>query len=615
MLEALIRMLAAILGDDHSVVTLLQRVQTSELPEDATDEQRAQAIVAALEPLNDEELADLERGLVEIAANDEIEINLDGLREVADVVDVVRAEQGRREEVAAAEAEARDAELRRIRGEQTDPGEEGGEGEGDEGAGEGEGQQEGAEGDGAGEGQEGGQPAEGAEGAGEREPEPVTAASPPAVRRPSIRRVATRGLPASRQPRTPAEAQARITITEGVSGFAAGQQVNDSEELANALVARQRTFRGDHRGPAVYATVATLHADYPTERQLGADADANSDRIMQAIREASGQPVEALVAAGGLCAPVTPLYAQPVLAVADRPVRDGLPSFQATRDGITFVPPPAFPGTLATGVSEWTADNDADPSNPATKPCVTIDCEDAVTVEIAAITQCLQIGNFLDRSFRERVDAFISNLNAVHAQTAEGILIDAIENGSTAVTGTDVGVGAARNVLYNIGLAGVAYRDRHRMPEGAVLDLWIPRWLRAAMVADLMLEIPGAAAERLAVANAEIDRFMTARNFRLLTFWDRQGISAAQAAGNINNWPTNATVFIHPPGTFLFLDGGTLDLGVVRDADLVGTNDFRIFSETFEAIADLGHEALALTIPTCITGEVAGTVDIACQGS
>lgn len=48
-------------------------------------------------------------------------------------------------------------------------------------------------------------------------------------------------------------------------------------------------------------------------------------------------------------------------------------------------------------------------------------------------------------------------------------------------------------------------------------------------------------------------------------------------------------------GTFLFLDGGTLDLGVFRDTLVPGPrNDFRIFAETFENVAQIGQEPIAV---------------------
>jgi hypothetical protein len=40
----------------------------------------------------------------------------------------------------------------------------------------------------------------------------------------------------------------------------------------------------------------------------------------------------------------------------------------------------------------------------------------------------------------------------------------------------------------------------------------------------------------------------------------------------------------HWPGTFLYLDGGTLDLGLVRDSQLENVSDYQIFGEAFEGM-------------------------------
>lgn len=40
-----------------------------------------------------------------------------------------------------------------------------------------------------------------------------------------------------------------------------------------------------------------------------------------------------------------------------------------------------------------------------------------------------------------------------------------------------------------------------------------------------------------------------------------------------------------PEGTFLHLDGGVLELGLVRDSTINSANDYMVFSETFEAAA------------------------------
>jgi hypothetical protein len=66
------------------------------------------------------------------------------------------------------------------------------------------------------------------------------------------------------------------------------------------------------------------------------------------------------------------------------------------------------------------------------------------------------------------------------------------------------------------------------------------------------------------------------------------------------------------PGTFVFLDGGVLDLGVVRDQTLVGTNDAVIFSETFENVARRGNDDAAMLIDceVCPDGSTTAAVTL-----
>jgi len=59
----------------------------------------------------------------------------------------------------------------------------------------------------------------------------------------------------------------------------------------------------------------------------------------------------------------------------------------------------------------------------------------------------------------------------------------------------------------------------------------------------------------------------------------------------------------------LFLDGGTLDLGIIRDSTLVGTNDYKMFIETFEGVAKVGIESLAITSTISINGVAAALRD------
>ena len=160
------------------------------------------------------------------------------------------------------------------------------------------------------------------------EPEPVVAAAEPVVRMvrpPRARRerqpVATEDAPQGRQ----------LVASAGIRGIQAGETL-DRDNLGRALVEAHRVTSA-RPGEQVRVVVASAHTDYPEDRILGDDAAENTRRI-EAVTEH-----DAIVAAGGICAPLTPLYDLPILSVADRPVRAALAGFQATRGGIS-VPTP-----------------------------------------------------------------------------------------------------------------------------------------------------------------------------------------------------------------------------------------------------------------------------------
>jgi hypothetical protein len=81
-------------------------------------------------------------------------------------------------------------------------------------------------------------------------------------------------------------------------------------------------------------------------------------------------------------------------------------------------------------------------------------------------------------------------------------------------------------------------------------------------------------------------------------------VFGTQSAGALLEFPTHVKWYLYPEGSFLFLDGGTLELGLVRDSVLNATNDFQIFGETFENVAFIGVESLAVTSTVCDSGTV-----------
>jgi hypothetical protein len=125
------------------------------------------------------------------------------------------------------------------------------------------------------------------------------------------------------------------------------------------------------------------------------------------------------------------------------------------------------------------------------------------------------------------------------------------------------------------------------------------------MAADLTLSAPG---DSTLNAYAEIDGYVASRNVNLSISLD-QNVFSAQSSGALNEFADSFVWYMFAEGSFLFLDGGTLDLGIIRDSTLVGTNDYKMFVETFEGIAFVGVEALKVTSTINVNGVAAALRD------
>jgi hypothetical protein len=174
---------------------------------------------------------------------------------------------------------------------------------------------------------------------------------------------------------------------------------------------------------------------------------------------------------------------------------------------------------------------------------------------------------------------------------------------STAVTSTSL-IGVARDFLVQLGRAAANYRGRHRLEADAPLRVIAPYWIKDAMVADLAIAAPG---DNTLNAAAEIDGYIASRNINITYHID--DYSDAQGSGAMNEFADTFTWYMFAEGTFLFLDGGTLDLGVIRDSTLVGTNDYKMFVETFEGVAKVGVEGLKVVSTISVNGVAAALRD------
>ena len=410
-------------------------------------------------------------------------------------------------------------------------------------------------------------------------------------------------VPADRRPTSRISA-APVAITAGadIPGYTAGSSISSMAEVAEAMAKRLHGLRRVNGGDGEQHIVASISTQFPEERTLNQDAQANWDKVQAVVGP------EALVAAGGHQAPFEVKYDIFGLGSAVRPVRDSLPRFQADRGGIRYITPPVL-SSYAGAVGVWTAANDsAETPSPASKLSLTVAAAAETTVSTDAVTLQLQFGNLLSRAYPELI-ARHNELGLIqHAREAEGNLMAKIGAASTAVTSTSV-IGMGRDFLVQLGRAAAAYRSRHRLDADAPLRAIIPAWVKDAMAADLTLAMPG---DSTLNAYGEIDAYIASRGIIATYALDSSsGASyfSAQSSGAMNEFPDTFIWYLFAEGSFLFLDGGTLDLGVIRDSTLVGTNDYKMFVETFENVALVGVESLQVTSTINVNGVAAALRD------
>lgn len=401
-----------------------------------------------------------------------------------------------------------------------------------------------------------------------------------------------------------------IVAAAGSRSVTAGASLEDFSAVAKLLVERRPEVRGSDKGTdGSRYLVASVLGDFPEDRILGDDTVENMSKI-----EAVTSP-EAITASGGLCATLTPYYELTTYGDAHRPVRDSLPVFKATRGGIRFQPAPHLTD-LAGSTRRTTAAQDAagytnqtPPGSTAPKPSLHVTCEAEQTAIVQAISRSLTFGNMGARTYPEQVEAWIKLGMAEFARYAETELLNAISTASTALAAGQI-YGPTYSLLDQVSLITTSFRARHRLSTNTKLRVLMPFWATEIVRADIAAQSPGDGLARYNISDAQVSDWFSARGANVTFFQDHTTAAGAPfthpvTAGGLQSWPNNLEWFIFPEGSFLYLDGGSLDLGLVRDSTLNSQNDYQIFYEEFNGLAFIGQESFKVTSEVCPNGEYA----------
>lgn len=406
-----------------------------------------------------------------------------------------------------------------------------------------------------------------------------------------------------------------VTRVQGsVPGMSPGQELSSPALLTKAFREKANALAG--AAAAGRHDVARMEFTYPADRVLEGTNEAGN---MAKINAARG-PQALTAAGGGLCLPLEVRYDIETIGVVDRPVRAALSGFQVERGGLQYRAP--FDAlTMNAGLGVWTqADDVAAPLVP--KTCFAVTCPGVLEASIYSTYLCLEFANMTARFDNEWVDATTQSSMVAWARFAENQLLSRLAAGSKIIRGVHL-LGAVRDVLINFDRIAAYYRNRHRLNDAVALHMLAPRFLIDMLRTDMAMQMTNASpAELFAIAQGALEQWFATRNINVT--WHLDGLVGATVSGitypdqfyadlaagaGVPAYPVAIDTLLWREGDWLFLDGGTLDLGLVRDSALNLRNRYQTFIETFEGVAFIGKECLRLILPIVPSGASSGTID------
>lgn len=417
----------------------------------------------------------------------------------------------------------------------------------------------------------------------DKAPEPVAASVPDLVKR--LTTTMTARVPAKS---APAEVHGVSLKAVGpASGFDLSADA-DFRELGHLFSTHGRS----QTGKGVQVPLVRLERSYPDERILGENSQLNAKRLADAL--GVGIATQApIAAAGGICGPGDVDHRHPICSERGRVVTSALPQFNASRGTLTY-PPSISIGDLEDGITVWTSETDANPGQEV-KACPPLSCVEELTASVDAVVRCVTVGNFQAKFSPEWWAANLEVLGAAHDRAAEQKALTELYTLSDSFGSVNEGstlwnfLQALRNVIS----ADKSARRNWTGGYTAIADAYGKDQMKNQLAANL--GAGGSIREALLEADAVIDAAIADAGVTNMV-WTYDGTYTGSTHRVIANHsqsghlpPADFGLLIFPEDAFIFLDGGTLDLGTeITDSTLNSTNDRQAFAETFEKVAKRG---------------------------
>lgn len=407
--------------------------------------------------------------------------------------------------------------------------------------------------------------------------------------------------------------------TGDMRGYGGGDSLS-IEQLADGFT-KTRNGMGTIKTDGGAVVLAQSKLDDSNVPTLGGDALENFETLIQVGQETvdAFDGPNGLVASGAPCLPVQNDYSFFRLSSVQRPVEQYLPRVAAPQGAIRYIVPPDW-SYLAQGISIKTcAEEGVEPY--VDKSVVRVNCPDLQDCCVSSVSRILEFNNLTFRAFQGFTREAIYQLGVQFAAAKEIMYLDDIDAESVPVNSADHVYGANRDVFSRLATAAYAYRKRHNMRMEAPLVLLVHDSIKYLKAIDAFVDgrmsfgrdPEGTMRTYLSKINVALQytyhlpTAATAENRGAAN--GTTGFADPQAADtDLNALPTEITGYLFAPGTFIRLDHGVLDLGLVRDSVLNRSNDLHLFAEQWTKVCKIGYESVKLPLAVCPNGSGAGDI-------
>ena len=433
-------------------------------------------------------------------------------------------------------------------------------------------------------------------------------------------------VPAKMRPTPEPQAKRGLTLVASADlpGIPSGSEVT-LRQAAEAAIDRSRAFNLDAMRRMAAAgkrtvqsfSLGTVHKEFPDD--LKATKGSDVDEVLKRAVDTSRLPGGSLVASSGWCSPSEVLYE----LAEDAETTEGLfslPEIQVDRGGLKHTLGPDFQSIFTEDTLSWNFTEaeveagDYDGYGGGTKPCYFVPCPDFVEDRLDVAGICIRAGLLMNTAYPEVIERLVSGALVAHEFKQARRKLEVIQNGSTAVAMPANPMGAISPILDSIELQVEDYKQRHRIGRGRSLEAVFPFWVRGAIRSDLSRRL---GVDMLSVTNEQINGWFTQRGVNAQFVYELDDLTGNAASRT--SWPTEFKFLMYLEGTWIGGTQAVITLENVFDSALVEQNIYtQLFTEEGWLVAKRFHDSRLITVNICPDGMTrAGfeAVTTGCDGS